>query len=60
MGLVSFGAAIVLTLPGGIARPVQGAVGDIWPNSVVQIADTIWPNSSVLDDVIWPNTLVPD
>jgi len=50
-GLVSLGAAVLLTFPGGAARQLSGKVADIWPNPDIVNAD-IWPNAP-LD--IWPN-----
>jgi hypothetical protein len=69
IGLVSLATAVVLTLPGGASRLLEGAVAEtIWPNSPVAetiwpnspVAEIIWPNSPLLDQVIQLNTWVPD
>ncbi len=55
MGVVSLVAAVAVTLPAAASRVDLGQrLAEIWPNSVTQVADVIWPNAQLMD-VIWPN-----
>jgi hypothetical protein len=52
IGLAALLATVVLTFPAG---QLGRQLGEIWPNSLSQVADVIWPlGPDFVADTIWP------
>ena len=60
MGVIALVATVAVSLPAAASKFDLGQrVSEIWPNSLAQVDDVIWPNSPSTPSVIWPNAPVP-